>query len=110
MGGSFIRDIPAYEKEFIDHWPKTRQSVRRGDRSPLGNHQQGVPRRRRKPKVRNTSPNMPGSDEGEHVGESGDMDLPEEELTPRWNMFLVQAAHFAKSLESELKKNERCFR
>ena len=47
---------------------------------------------------------MPGSDEGEHVGESGDMDLPDEELTPRWTMFLVQAAHFAKSLESELKK------
>ena len=110
FGDRFLKEIPVYDsqelpeqEEFIDLWPKTRQSVRRGDRSPLGNHQQGVPRRTRKKKnIVNNLPEM-ASDSDDAVAPLGGAPTdPPKEPTPQWDMFFVRGTNFSRSLDKEL--------
>ena len=42
------------------------------------------------------------SSDSEHSEEGESMDLPERELTPQWDIFLIRGANFAKSLDNEL--------
>ena len=54
FGESFTSEVPVFEGQVSVQWTKTRQSILRGDRSPLGNHQLELPRRRRRNKTKAT--------------------------------------------------------
>ena len=67
FGESFTSEVPVFEGQVSVQWTKTRQSILRGDRSPLGNHQLELPCRRRqnKTKATETPPNIGGWDYSE---------------------------------------------
>ena len=93
FGESFTSEVPVFEGQVSVQWTKTRQSILRGDRSPLGNHQLELPRRRRqkRTKATETHPNM---------SENGEMPEP----TPQWDLFVTIAEHFSRNLPTELTK------
>ena len=97
--------MPVYESPVLVQWSKTRQSVLRGDRSPLNTHQLVLPlrTRQRRTATTDTPPNMSlnGDVEGS-AGHLGSNHSLHEVETPQWDLFQNISDHFSRNLEAEL--------